>query len=81
VSVFGKFDINPLKLKDILALIKKNYDYILIDSSPALNDETLGAMIASDEILLLQLQYSDTIHNNESVTIAKRRGIKVQGLF
>ncbi len=81
-SVFGKFDINPLKLKDILALIKKNYDYILIDSSPALNDETLGAMIASDEIIIVTTPDIPTLSTTmKAVTIAKRRGIKVSGII
>ncbi len=81
-SVFGKFDINPLKLKEILALIKRNYDYILIDSSPALNDETLGAMIASDEIIIVTTPDIPTLSTTmKAVTIAKRRGIKVSGII
>src|SRR3989344_1568082 len=52
-SIFYKGNISPLKLKDKISLLKKQYDIILIDSSPALNEETLAAMLASEEIFVV----------------------------
>ncbi len=52
-GVFANNQINPMKLRDKLNYLKKYYDVILIDSSPALNDETMAAMYASDELLVV----------------------------
>ena len=45
--------IDPLRLKDRVRDIKKEYDIVLIDSSPALNEEILATMMASDELLVV----------------------------
>src|SRR3989344_485492 len=45
-SSYFKRQISPLRLKYKLSQLKRKYDIILIDSSPALNEETLAAMIA-----------------------------------
>ena len=47
-SSFLSKKVNPFRLKGYLNLIKENYDIVLIDSSPALNEEMLSTMIASD---------------------------------
>jgi len=39
--------------EDILRLLKKVYDYILIDTSPSFNDFTLSALDLADDILLV----------------------------
>ncbi|MBI4144514.1 AAA family ATPase [Candidatus Woesearchaeota archaeon] len=44
---------NPLRLKQKIHLLKDNYDIILIDSSPNLNDEMLAAILASDNLLVV----------------------------
>src|SRR3989339_589327 len=46
-------EINPYKLKDKLSYWKNKYDYVLIDTSPSMNDETYAAMLASDELLVV----------------------------
>lgn len=42
-------------LKNILAPIKDQYDYIIIDCPPALNSLTLNALVASDEVIIPML--------------------------
>ena len=42
----GQFDA-PFKLKDALAPMQKDYDYIVIDTPPALGILTVNAMVAS----------------------------------
>ena len=81
-AIFGKFDINPLKLKEVLALVKKKYDYILIDSSPALNNETVAAMVASDEIIVVTTSDVPTLSMTiKAISLAKKRGTPVLGLI
>ena len=39
-------------LKDILAPVKKNYDFIIIDCSPSLGLITVNALVASDSVVI-----------------------------
>lgn len=81
-SIFGKFDINPLKLKEVLGLVKKKYDYILIDSSPALNNETVAAMIASDELIVVTTPDIPTLSTTiKAISLARKRGTPVTGII
>ena len=47
----GQFDA-PFKLKDALAPILKNYDYIVLDTPPALGILTVNALVASTHLLV-----------------------------
>ena len=47
----GQFDA-PFKLKDALAPVLKDYDYIVIDTPPALGILTVNAMVASTHLLV-----------------------------
>lgn len=81
-SIFSNKQINPLKLKDMLASLKKKYDYIIYDSSPALNDETLGVMLASDSLLVVTTPDHPTLSATiKAVKIAKQRGTSISGLI
>lgn len=73
--------VDPLKLKSKLAEVKKDYDYILIDSSPALNEEILAAMVASDELLVVTSPDYPTLScTMHAVKVAKRKGVPITGL-
>jgi len=81
-SLFNVVEIEPLKLKDHLKNIKRSYDVVLIDSSPALNDETLGAMLASDEILVVTTADHVTMSTSiKASKLAKQRGVPISGLI
>ena len=41
-----------LKLSEVIATVKKNYDYILIDCAPSLGILTVNALRASDELII-----------------------------
>lgn len=41
-------DVEPTLLKDVLAAVQKNYDYILIDTPPALGNLLKNGLMASD---------------------------------
>jgi len=81
-SIFGKLESStPLKLKDRLGFLKNKYDFIIIDSSPALDSETLGVMLASDEIVVVSTPDHPTLSNTISaVKLAKQRGTPIVGI-
>lgn len=80
-SVFTKHEISPLKLKDRISYLKNSYDVIVLDSSPSLNDETLGVMLASDGILVVTTPDHPTLSNTlKAVKLARQRGIPIVGL-
>lgn len=81
-SIFYKGEVNPLKLKDKLKGLKKSYDFILLDSSPALNDETLAVMLASDELFVVTTpDYPTLSMSMKSIKDAKSRGINIDGII
>lgn len=80
-SLFAKLNFSPLKLKDRIRYLKNSYDVILLDSSPALNEETLGVMLASDEILVVTTPDHPTLTNTmKAVKFAKQRGTPIIGI-
>ena len=81
-SMFPKQKVNPLKLKDKIKSVKKDYDAILIDSSPALSEETLATMLASDIILVATTpDYSTLSTTLKAIKLAKLRGAQIDGLI
>jgi len=73
--------INPYKLHNRISQIKGEYDYILIDSSPNLNDEMLSTMIASDELLVVTSPDYPTLScTMQAVKAAKERRTPIMGL-
>jgi septum site-determining protein MinD len=81
-DLFPKKKVNPLKLKSHLRSLKNKYDVILLDSSPALNEETLATMLASDELLVVTTPDCSTLYNTiKAVKIAKKRGSRITGLI
>jgi len=81
-SIFTNIKINPFELRDKLKHLKKKYDIILIDSSPALNEETMAAMLASDEILVVTTPDPPTLSTTlKAVKLAKQKGTNISGLI
>ena len=81
-SIFERININPLDLRNKISGLKRKYDVILIDSSPALNDETLAAMYASDEILVVTTADHPTLSTTiKAVKLAKQRDTPINGLI
>jgi septum site-determining protein MinD len=73
--------VNPYKLHNRLSDIKKEYDYVIIDSSPNLNEEMLSTMIASDELLVVTSPDYPTLScTMHAVKVAKERKTPIRGL-
>jgi len=80
-NLFNEKEINPLNLRNRLKDVKREYDIILIDSSPALNDETLAAMLASDELFAVTTpDYTTLATTIKAIKEAKSRGTPIKGL-
>ena len=81
-SLYPNVLIDPLKLKFKLKPLIDLYDFILIDSSPALNNETLAAMTASDEMFVVTTpDYSTLSMTLKAVRIAKKKGTNINGII
>jgi len=75
----GKIDVYSLKKK--LKDFKKNYDVVLIDSSPTLNSEILATMIASDELLVVTSPDYPTLSCTiRAVKLARQKNVPIIGM-
>lgn len=80
--IFTNFRINPFDLRDKLKNLKRKYDFILIDSSPNLDRETLAVMLASDEIFIVTTPDHPTMSTTlKAIKMANQRGTKINGLI
>jgi len=81
-ALFPKMKINPLKLKEVLRPVKREYDFILIDSSPSLNDESLSTIFASDELFVVSTPDHPTLSTTiKAIRVAKKNGANVSGVI
>lgn len=81
-SVFERISINPLDLKKKIKTLKNKYDFILIDSSPTLNEETQAVMLASDGLLVVTTPDYPTLSATlKAIKFAKQRGTNIEGLI
>ena len=81
-SIFERININPLDLKKRIKTLKNKYDFILIDSSPSLNEETQAVMLASDGLLVVTTPDYPTLSSTlKAIKLAKQRGATIDGLI
>jgi septum site-determining protein MinD len=81
-SIFQDYKANLFSMKEKLKSLKRSYDYIIIDSSPSLDNETLSAMIASDEILVVTTPDHPTLSTTlKALKLAKQRGTPISGII
>jgi chromosome partitioning protein len=76
------------RMKDAIASIRDDYDYVLIDCPPALNMLTLNALVAADGVIIpMQCEYyalegltalMDTIHQVQNTV---NPNLRVEGLL
>jgi len=74
--------INPFKLKQKISHLKNSYDFIIIDSSPNLNDEMLATMVASDKLFVVTSPDYPTLSTTlRAVRLAKQKKTPIAGLI
>ena len=74
--------INQFKLKGRIERIKENYDFVIIDSSPNMNDELLSAMLASDNLFIVTTPDYPTLSCTlKSAKLARDKGVPISGLI
>ncbi|MBI4154784.1 AAA family ATPase [Candidatus Woesearchaeota archaeon] len=75
-------EVDPYKLKDKIEILKGEYDIILIDSSPTLNEEILATMIASDMLFVVTTPDHVTLSATlMAVKLARQKDTKIGGLI
>jgi chromosome partitioning protein len=82
----GQFDA-PYKLKDALAKVQKEYDYVVLDTPPSLGILTVNALVASTHLLVpIQAAYfaiegtDDLLETYERIRARPNPGLKVLGV-
>jgi len=82
-GTFNDYDnINILKLKDRIERVKSAYDYVILDSSPNLNDEILATIVASDALFVVSTPDSPTLSCSiRAAQLAKQRGKPIAGVI
>ena len=74
--------INALKLKDKINKVKDNYDFVVLDSSPTLNDEILSTILASDILLMVSTPDYPTLScSMKAAKLARQRGKPIAGII
>ncbi|MGV8842096.1 MAG: ParA family protein [Pseudomonas sp.] len=76
------------RLRQALAPIRENYDYILIDCPPALSMLTVNALVAADAVIIpMQCEYfaleglSDLVNTVQRIAQLFNPGLKIEGLL
>jgi len=73
---------SPLKLRQKLTHARKSYDFIIIDSSPSLNEELMSAMFASDSLFIVSTpDYPSLSCSMKIARVARQRGRNVSGII
>ena len=74
--------VNPLELKKKLKEVSNNYDVIVLDSSPTMNEEIIATMVASDQLLVVTTPDYPTLScTMHAAKVAKKRKIPITGLI
>lgn len=75
-------NINHLKLKDKIKSLRNKYDFIILDSSPSLNNEILSTMLASDSLFVVTTPDYPTLSCSlKAAKLAKQRGRPITGII
>ncbi|MEK6914919.1 MAG: AAA family ATPase [Nanoarchaeota archaeon] len=75
-------ELNPMLLKDRIGHIKNDYDFVILDSSPSLNEEMLATIIASDHIFAVSTPDYPTLSCTiRAAQLAKQRHRPIEGII
>jgi len=80
-SLLGE-EVDPLKLKNKIKHLKKDYDFILLDSSNNLDDQLLGVMNTADELLCIATPDYPTLScTMRAIKLSSNHGTPIKGLI
>jgi len=75
-------ELNYYKIKDKIHSVKENYDFVILDSSPSLNDELLSTILASDSLFVVSTPDYPTLYCTlKAAKLAKQRGKPIDGII
>ena len=81
-SLFNRHRLPVFKLKEKLRPLKEEYDLILIDSPPSLNEDALSVLNSSDSLIVVATPDYPTIASTLfSVKLARQKGIPIEGII
>lgn len=84
-GIIGKYDVKRIKpalLKNRLKEWKKNYDIVLLDSSPNITDEILTTIVASEELFAITTPDVPTLScTMHAVKVAKENSTPILGII
>lgn len=73
---------NPLKLRQKISKVKSDYDFIILDSSPTLNEEILSTILSSDYLFLVSTPDYPTLSCAfRAVKVAKQHDKEIAGII
>jgi chromosome partitioning protein len=79
-------DNREFKLKEVIDMVKDDYDFVVIDCPPSLGVLTLNALVAADEVIIpVQAEYlaleglSQLLYNVKMINENLERNIKILG--
>ncbi len=79
--VFDK-RINSLRLRDKIKRVKDEYDFVIIDSSPSLNEEILSSILASDNLFIVSTPDYPTLSCSLKIAkLARQRDRIISGII
>jgi len=75
-------EVDVLKLKDKIKHLKKDYDFIILDSSNNLDDQLLSVMNSADELLCIATPDYPTLScTMRAIKLSKEHGTPIKGLI
>lgn len=75
-------EIAPLKLRDKIRGVKERYDFVILDSSPSLNDEMLSTILAADDLFVVTTADYPTLSCSlKAAKLAQQKGRPISGLI
>jgi MinD-like ATPase involved in chromosome partitioning or flagellar assembly len=77
---FDKINLN--KFRDSVRSLKDDYEYVIVDSSPSMNDEMIAALMASDELIFITTpDYPTLLATMKAAQVAKEKNLPVKGII
>lgn len=81
ISLSSLAEVNPGKLKNKVSSLKKDYDFVIIDSAAGLGKESLSALEACDEALIvLNPELPSVTDALKSIRVAQELGKEISGI-